>query len=232
MFACIAFDADDTLWHNEPLYTTAQDTFKRLLTRYADADTVMQRLYDREMHNLEYYGYGIKSHSLSMIETAIELSEGEIQGEEIQKIIDIAKDMLTAEVQLLAHTEATIHALSQDYTLMVITKGDLLDQQSKLMRSGIHHYFQHVEVVSHKTQETYARLLAKHAITPERFLMVGNSLKSDIMPVLALGGHAVHIPYHITWAHEMVDCPPEHNDYHQLEHLGQLPNLIEQLTHA
>ncbi len=230
MFACIAFDADDTLWHNETLYATAQDTFKQYLARYADANTVMQHLYDKEMQNLKYYGYGIKSHTLSMIETAIELSAGEIQGTEIQKIIDIAKDMLTSDVDLLPHTEETLDILAQDHQLMVITKGDLLDQQSKLMRSGIRSYFHYVEVVSHKTPETYAHILAKHEIAPERFLMVGNSLKSDVLPVLELGSHAVYIPYHITWAHETVEHQPEQNGYYRLEHLGQLPNLIERLT--
>ncbi len=230
MVTCVAFDADDTLWHNETLYATAQDAFKHVLADYADADAVMQQLYDTEMQNLEYYGYGIKSHALSMIETAIALSEGEIRGKAVQMILDIAKDMLTAEVQLLAHTEDVLDTLAPVHTLMVITKGDLLDQQSKLMRSGIRHYFEYVEVVSHKTQETYARILAKHAIAPECFLMVGNSLKSDVLPVRALGGHAVHIPYHITWAHEVVDAHEvAHDGYYELEHLGQLPALIERL---
>jgi putative hydrolase of the HAD superfamily len=229
-FDLIAFDADDTLWHNEILYTEAQDKLKQLLSRYADGETVDQRLYQTEMSNLKYYGYGIKSFTFSMIETAVELTKGEIQGAEILKIIGFAKEMLTSEVQLFEHAEETVCELAQSYELMMVTKGDLLDQQSKLSRSGIGDHFRYVEVVSQKTQRTYEVLLAKYRIEPQRFLMVGNSLKSDILPVLALGGYAVYIPYHVTWTHEIVDGQHvEHDGYYELEHLGQLPRLIEKL---
>jgi putative hydrolase of the HAD superfamily len=231
MFDLIAFDADDTLWHNEPLYTEAQDKFKALLAGYVDGETVEQRLYETEMSNLKYYGYGIKSFTLSMIETAIKLSNSQIRGTEIEKIIGLARAMLTNNTQLLEHVERTIYTLAQSYPLMIITKGDLLDQEVKLSRSRIGNYFQHVEIVSNKTQKTYADLLARHKIEPQRFLMIGNSLKSDILPVVELGGHAVYIPYHDTWVHEMVDHHPgEHNGYHKLEHIGQLPKLVEQLS--
>lgn len=226
----IAFDADDTLWHNEILYTEAQDKLKKLLSSYADGETVEQRLYQTEMGNLKYYGYGIKSFTLSMIETAVELTRGKIQGTEILQIVGLAKEMLTSEVQLFEHTAETVCDLAKSYELMVITKGDLLDQQSKLSRSGLGDCFQYVEVVSQKTHHVYQTLLAKYRIEPQRFLMVGNSLKSDILPVLALGGYAVYIPYHTTWAHEAVDSQPTgHDGYYELEHLGQLPQLIEQL---
>ena len=229
-FDLIAFDADDTLWHNEPLYVEAQDKLKVLLSSYADGETVDQRLYQTEMSNLQYYGYGIKSFTLSMIETAVELTKGKIQGAEILQIVGFAKEMLTSEVQLLEHAEETVCGLARSHELMVITKGDLLDQQSKLSRSGIGNYFRHVEVVSQKTQSTYEALLTRYGIEPQRFLMVGNSLKSDILPVLALGGYAVYIPYHTTWAHETVDCQRAgHDGYYELEHLGQLPQLIERL---
>jgi putative hydrolase of the HAD superfamily len=231
MFDLIAFDADDTLWHNETLYTQIQDKLKALLTSYVDSETVEQRLYETEMRNLKYYGYGIKSFTLSMIETAIGLTKGKIQGAEVQQIIDFGREMLTAEVQLLEHAEETLSKLAQSYELMVITKGDLLDQKSKLSRSHLSDYFQYVEVVSDKTRQTYETLLAKHGIKPQRFLMVGNSLKSDILPVLALGGHAVYVPYQTTWAHEIVDSPlVEHDRYYELEHIGQLPGLVEELS--
>ena len=229
-FDLIAFDADDTLWHNEVLYTEAQDKLTRLLSSYADGETVDQRLYQTEMSNLKHYGYGIKSFTLSMIEAAVELTSGEIRGAEILQIVGFAKEMLTSQVLLLEHAEETVCELARSYELMVITKGDLLDQQSKLSRSGLGDCFRYVEVVSQKTQGTYESLLARYRIESQRFLMVGNSLKSDILPVLTLGGQAVYIPYHTTWAHEAVDSQLiGHDGYHELEHLGQLPQLIERL---
>ncbi|MBM4467382.1 MAG: HAD family hydrolase [Chloroflexi bacterium] len=230
-FDLIAFDGDDTLWHNEILYAEAQDKLKELLSSYADGETVAQRLYQTEMSNLQYYGYGIKSFTLSMIQTAVELTRGKIQAAEILQIIGFAKEMLTSEVQLVEHAAETIRELAKSYELMMITKGDLLDQQSKLSRSGLGDSFRYVEVVSQKTQRTYETLLAKYRIEPQRFLMVGNSLKSDILPVLALGGYAVYIPYHIIWAHETVDSQHVgHDRFYELEHLGQLPPLIEHLV--
>ncbi len=230
-FDLIAFDADDTLWHNETLYAEAQDKLKELLASYVAGEAVDQRLYQTEMRNLKHYGYGIKSFTLSMIETAVELTQGKIQGPEVLQIIGFAKEMLTSQTRLLERAEETVCELARSYELMVITKGDLLDQQSKLSRSGIGDYFRYVEVVSQKTQGTYKALLSKYRIEPQRFLMVGNSLKSDILPVLALGGQAVYVPYHITWAHETVDSQHvEHDGYYELEHLGQLPRLIERLS--
>ena len=165
-----------------------------------------------------------------MIETAVDLSEGKIVGSEISEIIGYAREMLAAEIRLLDHAEETVARLAGSH-LMLITKGDLLDQQSKLARSSIGHYFASVHVVSDKKEATYRTLLAQHGIAPERFVMVGNSLKSDIVPVLALGAHAVHIPYAITWAHEEVAVPPfARGRFHELENLGRLPALIERLN--
>lgn len=231
MFDLIAFDADDTLWHNEPLYANAQEKLAELLSDYADRDTVIQRLFETETNNLEYYGYGVKSFTLSMIETAIELSDGKIQGVDIKEIIQTARTMLTDKTQLLEHVEKTVSALAQAYPLMIITKGDLLDQEVKLSRANIGGYFQHVEIVSNKNQNTYADLLSRHKIEPHHFLMIGNSLKSDVLPVVELGGQGVYIPYHVTWAHEVVEHHPgEHNGYHELDNIGQLPDLIERLS--
>jgi putative hydrolase of the HAD superfamily len=233
MFDLIAFDADDTLWHNEPLYEQAQAKLQDLLSDFADEPSIAKRLYEIEMQNLDYYGYGIKSFTLSMIETAVELGQGKIQGAHIRQIIDFAKDMLTARVQLLEHVVETLDALSGSYSLMLITKGDLRDQHWKLSQSGLKDHFQHVEIVSDKNEEIYAALLKRYEINPQRFLMVGNSLRSDILPVVAIGGQAVYIPYHITWQHELVDSfHLDQNGYYELEHLGQVPQLLAQIEHS
>jgi putative hydrolase of the HAD superfamily len=229
-FDWIAFDADDTLWHNERIYTAAQAKFQSLLVQYHSIEWIDDRLYQTEMRNLEHFGYGIKAFALSMIETAVELTEGRIAGSDIQTIIDIARDMLTAEVELLEHVEATIAALAQNYALMVITKGDLRDQEMKMAHSGLAQFFRHVEIVSDKTREGYAALLARLGIAPARFLMVGNSLRSDILPVLALGASAVYVPYQFTWAHEAADIPQSGQaGFYQLDHLGLLPALLTTL---
>jgi putative hydrolase of the HAD superfamily len=225
----LAFDADDTLWHSEILYVSAQDKLKRLLSAYHPAEWVEEKLYQTEVRNLQHFGYGIKAFTLSMVETAIELTEGQITGAEIGQIIEWGKAMLHADIQLLDDAAETVAALAERYSLMLITKGDLLDQQAKIARSGLAHYFQHVEIVSEKTPEIYRSLLARHHLTPAQFLMVGNSLKSDILPVLAIGGQAVYIPYQFTWAHETAAAPAGQADYLELEHLGQLPALLEKL---
>jgi len=233
MFDIIAFDADDTLWHSEDLYANAQTRLRQLLSGYGDADEIDQKLYETEMRNLPSYGYGIKGFALSMIEAAIELSEGQVAISEILQIIHIARGMLGADVRLLEHVEPTLAALSPSYALMLITKGDLRDQERKLARSGIAHYFRYIEIVSDKTRETYQAIVDKYRIEPSRFLMVGNSLRSDILPVLALGGRAVHIPYHITWVHEVATHGEEQLEgYWQLEHLGLLPDLIERVARS
>jgi len=231
MFDLIAFDADDTLWHSESHYADAQAKFKQLLTQYHSPEQIEQRLHQTEMRNLQLYGYGIKGFALSLIETAIELTEGRIRGDEIQHLIDLAKDMLTAEVQLLDHAADSVARLAASYPLMLITKGDLFDQETKIARSGLRPYFQYIEVVSDKTDDSYSALLAKYQLDPARFLMVGNSLRSDILPVVALGGQAVYIPYQITWAHEtVVLSEQDRSRFFELEHIGLLPALVERLS--
>jgi putative hydrolase of the HAD superfamily len=225
----IAFDADDTLWHNETLYHDAQSRFQELLAAYGD-HAVLDELYETEMANLPCFGYGIKSFTLSMIETAINISGGEIPAGEIQLIINMAKAMKQAPVSLLERVEAVIRTLSDTHRLMLITKGDLLDQERKVAHSGLAPYFESIEVVTEKTADVYRALLAKHRIAPERFIMVGNSLRSDVLPVVSLGARAVHIPYHITWAHETVPVHPgEEQGYVELEHIGLLPELVGRL---
>jgi putative hydrolase of the HAD superfamily len=233
MLDIIAFDADDTLWQNEDLYANTQAEFARLLAPYGDAQTVARALSVTELRNLELYGYGIKAFMLSMLETALAISEGRISGRDLQAIMGLGRGMLTAEVRLLDHVEATLAALSASHALMIVTKGDLRDQESKVTRSGLGRYFKYTEVVSDKTRDSYAALLAKYRLAAARFLMVGNSLRSDVLPVVALGGLAVHIPYHLTWEHETVPAnPAAQRDYFELEHIGQLPALVERLSQA
>jgi putative hydrolase of the HAD superfamily len=227
----IAFDADDTLWHNESLYAAAQDRFQELLRAYHRDDGALDELYETEMANLPLFGYGIKSFVLSMIETAVRLSGSEIAASAIGEIIEIAKEMKQAPVGMLEDARQVVQTLSGSYNLMLITKGDLLDQERKIASSGLVTYFDHVEVVTDKTVEAYRTLLERHRIVPERFLMVGNSLRSDILPVVALGARAVHIPYHLTWAHETVPVHPDSaQGFVELERIGLLPDYVEQLT--
>jgi putative hydrolase of the HAD superfamily len=229
MIDVVAFDADDTLWHNEVLYALTQERLERLLAPYHHDGRVQEELYRTEMQNLAYFGYGIKGFALSMIETAIRLSGGQIEASVIQEIIGLAKEMVQAPVQLLDHVADVVAELAASYRLMLITKGDLFDQERKVARSGLVPYFGYVEIVSSKTPEIYRALLEKHGIAPERFLMVGNSLRSDVLPIVALGAHAVYIPYHVTWAHEVAavdgDEPPA---YVELQHIGLLPAWLEQ----
>lgn len=230
-FDLLAFDADDTLWHNEQLYLDAQSQFRALLVHYHSPEWIDARLYEAEMRNLPHFGYGIKAFALTMIETAIELTEGRIAARDLQTLIELAKTMLTAEVKLLDHVADTLTHLAQTHTLMVITKGDLLDQEAKINRSGLAAHFRHIEVVSHKNPQTYGELLKRYGLAPEQFLMVGNSMRSDILPVLALGAHAVYIPHPLTWAHEVSDPPPAGQaGYYELEHIGLLPQLLAKLA--
>lgn len=227
-FEIIAFDADDTLWHTERLYVDAQSEFRKLMERYDSP--VDDRLHQVEMRNLRRFGYGIKGFALSMIETAVELTGGRITGADIQAIVDQAKRMLTADVELIAHVDEALRSLVDRYPLMVITKGDLQDQETKIARSGLADCFRHVEIVSDKTRESYEALLRRHGIAPDRFLMVGNSLRSDILPVLAMGASAVYVPCELTWAHETAEPPPvDQPGFHKIEHIGLLPGLLEGL---
>jgi putative hydrolase of the HAD superfamily len=226
----IAFDADDTLWHTEHLYAEAQATFQQLLAHYHAPEWIASRLYATEVGNLQHFGYGIKSYILSMIETAIELSEGRMTGRDIQTIIDIGHRMLAADVQLLDHASEVVSRLAATHRLMLITKGDLYEQEGKVVRSGLATFFKSIEIVTDKTDGSYQAIFNKHGLAPARFLMVGNSLRSDIWPVLNLGAYAAYVPYHTTWAHEVMDEPPaEQPRFYKLDHLGQLPELIQQI---
>jgi putative hydrolase of the HAD superfamily len=229
-FQVVAFDADDTLWHNERLYAGTQSKYRALLALHHGPEWIDERLYQTEMRNLRHFGYGIKAFALSMIETAVEVTEGRISARDIQTIIDWAKEMLAADVELLEHAAETVAGLADAYPLMLITKGDLRDQETKIARSGLARHFRHIEITSDKSRAGYEALLRRHAIAPERFLMVGNSLRSDVLPVLELGACAVYVPHRLTWAHEVAEAPPAGQPgYHEIEHLGRLPGLLEEL---
>lgn len=231
MFDLIAFDADDTLWHNESLYRMGRARFHELLAPYQLAGAIDERLDEIEVRNLQYYGYGVMSYVLSLIETAIELTGGRVSGADVSELIGLAKDMLSAEVRLFAQVEETLASLSARYPLMLVTKGDLRHQQMKVEQSGLRGYFQHVKVVSEKSTEIYRAILARRHVEASRFLMVGNSLRSDVLPVVELGGWAVYIPHDLTWSHEEIGLPDRvHERCFEVQHLGLVPGLIEELA--
>lgn len=223
----IAFDADDTLWVNEPYFQEIERKFCELLEDYIPHHTVSQELFKTEMQNLALYGYGVKGFMLSMIETALRISDKTVNIEIIEKAISYGKDLLEKPIELLEGVEDTIKALKRDYRLVVATKGDLLDQERKLKKSGLAHYFHHIEIMSDKQEADYHKLIKHLDILPEEMLMIGNSLKSDVLPVLSIGGHAIHVPYHTTWAHEKVDHNIEHKNFKQVNAINDvLPYLL------
>jgi len=229
-FDLIGFDADDTLWQNERYYQDAQSRFAQLLSHYHPEEWVRARLLQTETRNLQHFGYGIKAFALSMIETAVELTEGRVTGQDIQRLIDTARQMMNAEVELLPEVSQSISQIGSTHCLALITKGDLLDQQRKVDRSGLSKFFQYIEIVSEKTPAIYAQILAKHKVESGKFIMIGNSLKSDILPVLHLGGSAVYIPHKLTWEHEAAATPArETPGFYPLDGIGELPALLTRL---
>ena len=200
----IAFDADDTLWVNETYFREAELEFAKLLAKYETANKIDQELFKKEIDNLTYYGYGIKGFVLSMVECALELSNYQIHPKVIKSILDIGKDMLEKPIDLLEGIEDVLQYLHKKYKLIVATKGDLLDQERKLEKSNLLKYFHHIEVMSDKKEKDYIKLINHLDIHPSEFLMIGNSLKSDILPLLAIGASAIHVPFHTTWIHEEV----------------------------
>lgn len=227
----IGFDADDTLWHNESIFEHVHERYRALLAQYHNAATVDRTLFATEMRNLELYGYGVKGFTLSAIETAIALTGGRIPAVEIQRLIDLGREMLAHPVELLAGVSETLPALAARHRLILITKGDLRDQQRKLAKSGLAEHFHHVEIVSEKDESTYAAILRRQSLPADRFLMVGNSLKSDILPVLALGGAGAYVPYHLTWAYERVEeTPVAEGRFFRLKSLAELPAVVVSLA--
>lgn len=230
MFDVIAFDADDTLWNNEFHYRKARIKFQKICARYKDPEEAGQLLDEIEKRNLPLYGYGIKSFSLSMIESAIQISNGKITGKEIGQILTITQTMLDADIDLIEHVEETLAALCQRYHLMLITKGDPSEQEKKIQRSGLMKYFRYIEITGEKNLQTYQVILKKYRIDPARFLMIGNSLKSDILPALEAGGQAIYIPHPHTWSHEMAPENALSNaGFVQIEQIGRLSEVINHL---
>jgi len=223
----IAFDADDTLWVNEPYFREAEDKFCALLEDYLPLHSVAAELFKIEIRNLPLYGYGIKGFMLSMIETILEVTEGTASLEMISKAIEFGKEQLNKPIELLDGVETVLEALKGDYRLVVATKGDLLDQERKLQKSGLEKYFHHIEIMSDKQEKDYLKLLKHLDCKPEDFLMIGNSLKSDILPVLQIGGNAVHVPYHTTWAHEIVENNVAHENFSAITSIDEILAILK-----
>ena len=200
----IGFDADDTLWVNETYFRDAENEIGRLLSQYETPNKIDQELFKKEIDNLPLYGYGIKAFTLSMVEVALELSNYTVSNKTIEAILNIGKDMLNKPVDLLEGVEEVLEKLSKNYRLILATKGDLLDQERKLEKSGLTDYFHHIEVLSDKKEANYSKLLTRLDVKPSEFLMIGNSLKSDVLPLVNLKAKAIHVPFHTTWAHEQV----------------------------
>jgi putative hydrolase of the HAD superfamily len=223
----IAFDADDTLWVNEPYFRETEEQFASLLEDFLPRHSIVAELYQTEIANLPLYGYGIKGFMLSMIETVLRITQGKVDAAIINKVISLGQEMLNKPIELLDGVEEVLKALHGKYRLVVATKGDLLDQERKLKKSGLDHYFHHIEIMSDKQEKDYQKLLKHLDCRPESFLMLGNSLKSDVLPVMNIGGHAVHVPYHTTWIHEHIDHTIEHPNFYEVKTLAEvLPQLI------
>jgi putative hydrolase of the HAD superfamily len=231
MIELVGLDADDTLWHNEPLFTSRREQFCAMLSRYEPQGVTEEVLYATEMRNLRQFGYGVKGFVLSMIETAIEMTHGRLESGDVRTIIDWGREMLAGPIRLLDGVADAVEVLTQHYPLILVTKGDLLDQETKLARSGLGQFFKGIEIVSDKTPEVYRRVMVRYAVEPERFAMVGNSLRSDILPVIEAGAHAIHVPYEMSWAHELVAAEALAGArYHEIPHIRELPRLLQELS--
>lgn len=222
----IAFDADDTLWHNEPYFDEAQERFCSLFQDFASSQEILGMILNHQVKNLPLYGFGIKAFTLSMIETALKITQNNITGTGIEKIIAIGKDLLEKPVELLPNVEEVLQELHGKYKLVVATKGDLKDQHRKLHDSKLGGYFHHIEVLSDKTELDYTKMLTRLECEPADFVMIGNSLKSDVLPILNLGGIGIHIPYHTTWEYEKIDFEIEHENFTALTNIKEVIGIL------
>lgn len=222
----IAFDADDTLWVNEPYFKEIEEKFCDLLEDYLPRHTLVKELFKTEIDNLALYGYGVKGFMLSMIETSLRITNNTLSIEVIEKAIEFGKELLQKPIELLDSVENVLKTLKGKYRLVVATKGDLLDQERKLKKSGLEHYFHHIEIMSDKQESDYKKLIRHLDIQPSEFLMIGNSLKSDVLPVLSIGSYAIHIPYHTTWAHEHVEHKVEHKNFRHVTHMSEILSFL------
>lgn len=225
----IGFDADDTLWQNEQYYRLTEAQFTELLSDFAEGPKISERLLEAEKRNLAHYGFGIKGFTLSMIETAIEITEGKVPASVVAQILDTGRDLLSHPVETMPHVQETLETLAGNYLLVLITKGDLFDQERKLAQSGLGDFFDAVEIVSDKTAVTYRRIFSKVGDGPERAMMVGNSLKSDIVPAIAAGSYGVFVPHELTWVLEHIDEPSDAPRFRKIPHLGELRDLLDGL---
>jgi putative hydrolase of the HAD superfamily len=223
----IGFDADDTLWVNEPYFQEVEKQFRQLMKPYLhDEEVVSKELFKIEVNNLEIYGFGAKAYILSMIEAAIQISRGKVSTEEIRQIIELGKSLMDMPLTLLDDVEHVLKKLRPHYLFILVTKGDLLDQERKLQKSGLIDYFHHIEIVSDKHEDNYRKLLRHLDIQPQEFLMVGNSVKSDILPVINIGAQAIHVPFEVTWQHEVIHDLPESNHFITVGRLSEILNLL------
>lgn len=229
MIKVIAFDADDTLWINEPFFRAAEEEFAILMEGYMPRHSSIKELYRTEIENINLYGYGIKGFMLSMIQTALRISDHQLPGKLIDRMLEIGYEMMQKPVEILPGVEEVLAELQNDYRLVMATKGDLVDQERKLKKSGLDHYFHHIEIMSEKKPEDFSKLIRHLDVSPEEFLMLGNSLKSDVLPVLDLGGHAIHIPFHITWEHETINHQIEHANFYQVERISEVIAMIREI---
>jgi putative hydrolase of the HAD superfamily len=227
----IGFDADDTLWHNETFFRLTHQRFAQLLSD-SDPNHLTERLEAAERRNLGHYGFGIKGFVLSMIETAIEVTQGRVEAPVIAEILAAGREMLRHPVDLLPHARETVTALAADHRVVLITKGDLLDQERKLAQSGLGDLFHGVEIVSDKTAAMYRAAFARHGAGPQNAAMVGNSLKSDVLPALAVGAWGIHVPHDLTWSYEQAEPPIDAPRFRAISDLGALPNLIAELKNT
>jgi putative hydrolase of the HAD superfamily len=230
MIDTLAFDADDTLWHNEHLFQDTQKQLEAIVQRYRPGEDIHDALFAVEMRNLALFGYGIKGFTLSMVEAAIQLTGERITAAEVHEIVQLGKHMMTAPVDLLEGVEETLAAVCGRFRVILITKGDIVDQNSKIERSGLAECFEQVEIVPRKDARAYRTIFERHGIEPARTVMVGNSMPSDVLPILELGGHGVHVPYALLWAHEAHDEDPVSERFHRLQRLDELPGLLRRLA--
>ena len=226
----IAFDADDTLWQNESFFRMTEQRFTELLSEHGAHEVISARLLEAERRNLRFYGFGVKGFTLSMIETAVEVTGGQVPGAVIAEILGFGRQLLQYPVETLPHARETLEAVAGRYRILLITKGDLFDQERKLAQSGLGDYFSAVEIVSDKTPEIYARIFTRHGDGPERALMVGNSLKSDVVPAIRAGSWGIHVPHELTWVLEHDEAPEADPRFRRIPDLGALPGLLSQIT--
>ena len=231
MLTTLCFDADDTLWHNERFFRMTQEQFADLLSDFAEKEDLAERLLAAEKRNLGHYGFGIKGFMLSMIETALDITENRVPGHAVREIISLGQEMLAHPIELLPGVEATMEMLAPNYQMILVTKGDLLDQERKIAQSGLGDLFDGVEIVSEKSPAVYQEIFHRNSTAPEHALMTGNSLKSDINPALSAGSWAIYVPHDLTWEVEAAEVPSEHEKFREVQEFCDIPATVESIRH-